>query len=409
MTNQNFNDIDPDEYDLVEVIDDSEENEPLDEGKRRFLLFLQLFLIGAILIVGFLSIRYLISPAPISEIIPLIELRPNTPPTYKFSMNLDAPLAVAVSPDNQRIYAIEGSGDRLIKMFDRDGQYLTSFSPPYTNKSNRKYGFIAVGNDGRVFVSDTYNDVITIFDKDGNFIDGIIGKDITLSKVINGKIGRKLLPSTIMYYDLINHTLIYQEGGKPKQTIPEYFIQSWSPLGVRVSLDGSLLVTNILAGKHEILVYPAEMINSDLSNFNSPSLEFGIEGTGSGQLSFPNSVVKSSLGDYYVSDGNNARISVWSSEGKYKSFFGFGATEGTLNLPRGIWMDNIDRLHVADSVGQQIRVYDVASEQPSFSFNIGDFGSEDGMFNYPGDIIIDGTSRLYVADRKNNRVQVWSY
>lgn len=72
-------------------------------------------------------------------------------------------------------------------------------------------------------------------------------------------------------------------------------------------------------------------------------------------------------------------------------------------------MDGKDRLHVADAVGQTVRVYDVSGQSPKFLFNIGEFGIGDGQLNYPNDVCIDSGGRLYIADRENNRVQVWSY
>jgi hypothetical protein len=74
-----------------------------------------------------------------------------------------------------------------------------------------------------------------------------------------------------------------------------------------------------------------------------------------------------------------------------------------------MWMDRKDRLHVADAVGQSIRVYDVSGTAPTFLYNFGEFGISEGMFNYPTDICLDSGGRLYIADRENNRVQIWSY
>jgi hypothetical protein len=90
-------------------------------------------------------------------------------------------------------------------------------------------------------------------------------------------------------------------------------------------------------------------------------------------------------------------------------FFAFGSTEDALNLPRGMWMDVNDRLHVADAVGQFIRVYDVSGAEPAFLYNFGAFGQLEGEFNFPIDICMDTTGRLFIADRENNRVQIWSY
>jgi DNA-binding beta-propeller fold protein YncE len=409
MTDKDMNNYDPDEYDLLEIDEESEVVETLDEGKRRFLLMIQLILIFGIGIISYFAIRYFFSPQPISQMLPVLEIAVNNPPLYKFSFDLSEPGGVTVSPDNQRIYAIESSGDRLIKLFDRNGTYLTSFSPPYTNKSNRKLGFIGVGLDGRVFVSDIYNDVISIFDADGNFIDGIIGTNMTLSKLIYEKTGIRVVPGTIMYYDLINHSLYFQEPGKTKQTLSEIFLSEWSPLGVRFDQEGNLLITNFVAGKHTVIVYPSDALMGNLQEFSPNIIQFGKEGLGSGEFSFPNAVVKDSKGNYFVSDGNNGRISVWTAEHTYSRFFGLGSSDQSLNLPKGIWMDKEDRLFIADSVGQYVRVFDTSTSEPTFLYNIGEFGLEGGEFNFPADVFIDGTGRMYVADRKNNRVQVWSY
>ena len=118
---------------------------------------------------------------------------------------------------------------------------------------------------------------------------------------------------------------------------------------------------------------------------------------------------RNSLGNFYVSDGNNGRISVWSLDMQYKTFFGFGSADSALNLPRGIWMDAKDHLLVADAVGQFIRVYDVSGAEPVFIYNIGTYGALEGQFNFPNDICMDASGRVYIADRENNRVQIWSY
>jgi DNA-binding beta-propeller fold protein YncE len=184
---------------------------------------------------------------------------------------------------------------------------------------------------------------------------------------------------------------------------------AWSPLGVRFDPNGNLMVTNIVGGNHSVLVYPVADINGSLSAFNPQFKEFGKEGTDGGQFSFPNSVVTDSTGKFYVSDSNNARISVWTPDMQYKTFFGMGTGENALNLPRGLWINSKGCLHVVDNVGQYVRVYDVSGDEPVFQFNIGDYGVAEGEFNFPNDISIDGTGRLYIADRENNRIQVWSY
>jgi hypothetical protein len=268
---------------------------------------------------------------------------------------------------------------------------------------------VAVDASGRVFVVDTYNNVIAMFDADGNFLDGIIDKDVTLSEMITAKIGGGIPPGTLFYYNNITKNVDYQLPGKSVQSIPGPDQSDWSPMGVRFDQAGNLLTTNIVSGTHEVLIYPAADINGSWPNFNPQIKNFGVEGNGNGELSFPNCVVTDSKGNYHVSDGNNGRISFWTSDLQYGTFFGYGSTEISLNLPRGLWMDPKDHLHIVDSVGSVVRVYDVSGEEPVFLYNFGVYGIAEGEFNFPNDIYIDGTSRLYIADRENNRIQVWSY
>jgi hypothetical protein len=91
-----------------------------------------------------------------------------------------------------------------------------------------------------------------------------------------------------------------------------------------------------------VQIFPATSLNVSWLDFNPKVAEFGVEGKGDGQLSFPNGVVTDSKGNFYVSDGNNGRISFWTSDMQYKTFFGFGSSESALNLPRGEWMSNKD-------------------------------------------------------------------
>ncbi len=386
--------------------------EQQEERKRRRLLLLLVLLLLMLCCVGYFFVRYLLKPQPIPEMLPApVAQAINYPPTYKFSVPADGPVGTAVSADGLRFYVAESKGERLIKIYDRDGKFIKSFAPPGTTSSNRSPVYIAVDASGRVFVTDTYNNVICIFDADGNFLDGIIDKDMTLSEFVTAKNGGAALPSgTEFYFNNILKTVDYKLPGKGAQSVPGPDQSDWSPLGLRFDQKGDLLVTNIVSGTHSVLVYPAaDIAGPTWVSFNPLIREFGVEGKESGQLSFPNSVVTDSLGNFYVSDGNNGRISSWTLDMQYRTFFGFGSAESALNLPRGMWMDSKDHLLVADAVGQYIRVYDVSGDEPAFIYNFGVFGTLEGEFNFPTDICMDASGRVYIADRENNRVQIWSY
>ena len=400
--------IEPTENPAPAPLSDEEKQE---ERKRRGLLLLLLLLLLLVCCVGFFFIRYLLKPQPLPDMLPApVAQAVNYPPTYKFSVPADGPVGTAVSPDGLRFYVAESTGERLIKIFDRDGKFIKSFAFPGTTKANRKPTYIAVDAGGHVFVTDTYNNVIAIFDADGNFLDGIIARKVTLTEFVTARNAGALPVGTQFYFNNILKTVDYKLPGKDAKSVAGPDQSDWSPLGLRFDQKGNLLVTNLVAGKHEVLIYSAVDIQGpNWSTFNPQVKEFGVEGKDNGQLSFPNSVVTDSLGNFYVSDGNNGRISVWSLDMQYKTFFGFGSADSALNLPRGIWMDAKDHLLVADAVGQFIRVYDVSGAEPVFIYNIGTYGALEGQFNFPNDICMDASGRVYIADRENNRVQIWSY
>jgi hypothetical protein len=259
-----------------------------------------------------------------------------------------------------------------------------------------------------VYVSEHYNGVINIFSAEGEYLDSIIDRKIRLSRYVAEQTRLTLPEGTEYFYNNIDKQVYYQLPGREIQSIPGPSRSTWTPLGVRFDRSGNLLITNLAGGKHAVLIYPAAAL-ADTFMGDFELLEFGLQGQGDGEFSFPNSAVTDSRGNYYISDGNNGRISLWSGDIHYQMFFGFGSSESAFNLPRGAWMDNKDRLHVADAVGHFIRVFDVSTTPPTFLYNFGGFGNGDSSFNYPTDIVIDETGRLFITDRENNRIQVWTY
>jgi len=372
-----------------------------------------LLLLVCLCCVCYLLGQYLLNPRPLPDIILPTQTGVCYPPTYQFSITgVDGPVAVALSPDGERVYAAESDGSRLVKVFDRDGNFITSFAPPGTDAANREPKYMAIDANGRVFLVDRTSNAIDIYDSEGKLLDAIIGQQLTLTEFLTQEIGALPEGTELLHYEGINQVLSYRLPGGAAQVIRVAIPEEnypFSPLGLRFDADGNLIYTDTTPTEHSVRIILAEDLNGDLTNFAPDITFFGSQGKGNEQFEFPQSVLKDGDGNFYISDGNNARIVKWTPDYYYSTFFGFGSVEGSLNLPRGMWMAQGDCLVVTDAVAGKLRVYNVAGDQPEFAFEVGDFGVGEGLFSYPIDVYIDETGRLYIADRSNNRIQVWSY
>ncbi|MFV1857973.1 MAG: hypothetical protein ACC647_01310 [Anaerolineales bacterium] len=321
-----------------------DETDPRKRGRWALLALLLLLL----LCVSSAGISYLINRKPLTAILPPAPaiagaLRPH----YLFSIyGVQTPVGVAVTPGGDRIYVAENGGDRLIKAFDRDGNFQFSFTSPGTTSLERAPVYLALAPDGRVFVSDRRQHAIHIFDAGGNYIEDFP-----------------------------------PPGGNA----------NWSPLGIGFRGD-DFLVTEVT--KHQAYVFDGT---------GALKMMLGGEGKDPGQFWFPNGIAEDDQGSIYIADGNNGRLQVFDDEGQLQT------VQTAMGLPRGVWIDSDSRLYVVDAVGQTIHTYGLYSDELRYLFNFGEVGFGDGQFNFPNDIAVDETGRIYIADRENHRVQVWSY
>ncbi len=94
------------------------------------------------------------------------------------------PWAVAVSPDGQWVYVADTWNHRIQK-FTSDGKPVKAWgNPNYDPVSSGPFGLwgprgIAVDAHGRVFVADTGNKRVVIYDSEGNFISQFGGGGIS--------------------------------------------------------------------------------------------------------------------------------------------------------------------------------------------------------------------------------------
>jgi uncharacterized protein (TIGR03663 family) len=170
---------------------------------------------------------------------------------------------------------------------------------------------IAFDDQGNLYVADSQNHRIQVFDP-------------------NGQLGR-------------------QWGGEGTQ--PGQFKEPW---GVAVAKNGDVYVAD--TWNHRIQVFDAE------GNFKTMWGLFGESGEAAGPgtaLYGPRDLAFDSKGFLYVSDTGNKRIVKYDPQGNMVAGIGgTGDGEGQMQEPVGIALDKDDNLYIADTWNQRIQVFD---------------------------------------------------
>lgn len=275
---------------------------------------------------------------------------PNTLPTSitiqpkaKLSMGvtdglMSHPLDVAVSKIGQ-VY-VSDSGNNQVKVFNTEGRFLFAFGQAGKGMGqfNSPYG-IAVMPDGSLLVSDMLNFRIQRFSQDGTFL-GFF------------------LPDT----------------------------QKIKPGILRVQ-NNEVYVSDLAS--HQVMVYSEQ--GDFLQNY-------------AGSMNFPQGIARVGEELFVADAGNNViRKFLYNGEGTVKTSLG---GQNNFQLLRGLAVDNLNRILVVDSLASRVVVM---AEKGDVLFSFASAGNRLDQLRYPAGIAIDRAGNIYIADWGNNRVQVWGY
>lgn len=327
---------------------------PATKGLRLAVIAMLVTLVAGVLA---LDVYYIVSKKSLSDILPpAAVLTRALPPSYVTSFyGVSGPVGVAVSPDAQRVYVAESEGDRLVRAFDRTGQQLFTISPPGSSVLDRAPVYVAVDSQGQVYVADRQRHRIYVYNSDGRFV---------------------------------------------REVEPPAEAPFAAPIGVAFDRAGNLLVADASKDNHTVVVLDPQ---------GKLVRRLGKYGEEPGQFLFPNQAAADSRGRLYVSNGNNGRVDVFGADGQFVGVLAAGSGKGAVNMPRGIFVDQQERLFVVDSIGSAVQVFDVGGDNPGYLYAIGSEGIGNGQMRYPTAVAVDSTGRVYIADRVNQRLQVWTY
>ena len=141
----------------------------------------------------------------------------------------------------------------------------------------------------------------------------------------------------------------------------------------------------------------------DSCDYCTYSMQWGTEGTASGQFKRPQGIAVDSAGNVYVADTNNNRIQKFNSAGGIIATWGnSGSGSGQFSIPAALALDTEGNVYVAESGNNRVQKF---NSMGGYISQWGTKGSGNGQFLTPSGIAVDSSGNVYVAESGNDRVQ----
>jgi len=282
------------------------------------------------------------------------------------------PRGVAVGPDGH-VYVVDSDNSR-VQVFGPDGAFLRTwgsncnlatatgcldaegrgqFQEPWS---------IAVARDGRIYVADTWNHRIQVFDSDGTF----------LTKW--GTYGQTDAAAGLLY----------------------------GPRDLAIDDQGRVFVTD--TGNKRVVVYDES--GEFLGQVGGP-------GSGPGQFEEPVGIDVDAQGNIYVADTWNQRVQVFDNNLNFLREWPVQAWYGLREWPVQAWygesvvnkpylaVDDAGRVYITDPEGYRVAVF---GDDGSLLATFGRFGYDETSFSLPTGIDVDNNGYIYVTDTDGQRL-----
>ena len=137
-----------------------------------------------------------------------------------------------------------------------------------------------------------------------------------------------------------------------------------------------------------------------------PVLSFGGDGSSTGMFNAPWGVAVNERNEIALTDSDNNRVQIFSSDGTYlRSFGSKGDQEGELIHPCGIAYLNNGNIVVADFGNHRLQIF---TGQGEYLTKIGSKGNLDHEFVYPWGLSVDSDGNIIVADSNNKLIKIFT-
>ena len=252
--------------------------------------------------------------------------------------------------------------------------------------------------DREIFVSDTMNNRILVFDHTGRYLRkiGTEGEDGAEGRLVF-PYGMAIVANELYVADAgLNKVLVFDSEGRFQRYFGEDLFAK--PVDIAYA-NGMLYFTDV--AHHQVIV--ANLDGTEALRFGGP----GRTGT-DGVFWFPNGIEVLPDGRILVADTNNSRIQVFSATGEFLTEWqgDIERRQGIFASPSGIAVDREGNIYVADPLTRRVTVLD-SSGQPIGAINlVGNPGDGDSL-NIPYGVAVDQNQRLYVTDYGASRLVIY--
>ncbi len=262
----------------------------------------------------------------------------------------DKPMAVTVA--NERIY-VSDTNNKRVQIFDYEGNPLKTFGKWGAKPGEFQFPYGLAGDSkGVIYVADLYNGSVAKFDKDGNYL-GLFAEKKASENVFT------------------------------------------APAGMAIK-DDKVYVTDVKQDTLKIFDLNGKLIK-----------QIGKAGKGNGEFNAPNAVTVDNDGNIYVTDTGNQRVQVFDKDGRFLKIINGspdGKGQSVFVNPRGVGVDDKGNVYVVSNLTHYFYIFDQEGKK---KFNIGGYGEGEKQFSLPNGLFIDERGRVYITDTMNQRVAVF--
>lgn len=282
---------------------------------------------------------------------------------------------------------------------------------------NRPMG-VAVGDGGKVYVTDSGNNRVCVFDSSGRYVRSFgsfgvakpaAGIEATYEPgSLNYPVGIDIDDEGNVYVASFRNDSIevFDAEGTPLRRFPDPLL----PTGLGSSgLGGAGIAVTDVAVRGD-RVYATDTYQVFAFSLQGELLgQWGRPGTEPENLDHPNGIAVSDDGEIvYVSDSNHSRVSAFTPDGELLWQVGTitggpgDTSESELQLPRGLTVLPDDSILVSDSFGfTLVRI----SADGEVIDEYGERGVEPGQLNFANDVAAF-RGFVAIADKENGRLQL---